>query len=125
MTDKQLTQRLLEAALIEDVAYPAGLEERLTASLDSKRTKVTPVASTPAASKTIPVVRWASAAAVALLVVVSTAIGILSTSEPSFANQPIFANTCSTPDEARAELQSALAMLQPTTNNGDLLNLLN
>lgn len=103
MTEQEIQQRLLEAALQEDILFPEGLEERLTAALSPAR---------PHAGKKMA--RIGAAAAVAAAIAVPATLDIL---RPA----PSFTDTCMSTAEARAELQSALAAIGPQTGGGDLM----
>lgn len=107
MTEQEIQQRLLEAALLEDISFPEGLEERLTAALIPTR---------PHAEKKLAKV--GAAAAVAAAIALPAAMGIM---RPA----PSFTDTCRNTAEAQAELQSALAAIGPQTGGGDLMEFVN
>lgn len=104
MTNKQLQQRLLEAALMEDIAIPAGLEIRMRQALPADMPSRRPL--------------YYGAAAVAALAIAVPVL--IETSR----HEMRYVDTCHSPEEAHAELQAALGVLQPTPASGDLLDLI-
>lgn len=106
MTEQQIQQRLLEAALLEEITFPEGIEERLTAALAPTR---------PQANYRL---RTGAAAAIAAAIAIPAAMQML---RPA----PTFTDTCLTTDEARAELQSALTAIRPQTTGADLMEFVN
>lgn len=107
MTEQQIQQRLLEAALLEEIIFPENMEERLIAALRP---------ASPLNRKRY--IRIGAAAAVAAAVALPPAMEIL---RPA----PSFTDTCHSAAEARAELQSAFTAIRPQTGGTDLMELVN
>lgn len=106
MTENELRQRLLQAALAEPTEMPAGLEERLAARIAQERKR----GSVPS------IWRYVSAATIALLI----ALPIL-----LHESRVVYRDTCSSPEEAAMALQMALneVSLHLTVEDNELLNL--
>lgn len=111
MTEEQIQERLLQAALTEDIVIPEGLEERLEASLQFSPREEERTMRTRS-------LRWVGYAAAVVAAAITIPI-VVENRQP-----PTFTDTCRNVEEARAELQSALATLQPSHASSDLLNLL-
>lgn len=111
MTEEQIQERLLQAALTEVVVIPPNLETKLEASLQL---------SPKGGGRTMRTrnLRWVGYAAAVVAAAITIPI-VVENRQP-----PAFTDTCCNAEEARAELQSALATLQPSHASSDLLNLL-
>lgn len=121
MTEEQIQERLLQAALTEDIVIPEGLEERLEASLQfspREEGRAMRIREKRAGAMRRRQLRWVGYAAAVVAAAITIPI-VVENRQP-----PAFTDTCRNAEEARAELQSALATLQPSHASSDLLNLL-
>lgn len=117
MTEQEIQQRLLAAALMDEVAIPTGLEDRLKSVL--KKTQTDGIAQTKQKPLVIPLRRAGRAAAAATIV---AAVAIPTAKQFEHADVR-FTDTCQNAEEARHELQDALATIQLSPSSNELFNL--
>lgn len=124
MTENELKQRLLQAALAEPTELPAGLEGRLAARIAHERARDSVFGgrqphlrmSGRESRRVSKVWRYVTAATIALLIAL-----------PILLHEPrvVYRDTCSSPEEAAMALQMALneVSLHLTVEDNELLNL--
>ena len=122
MTEEQIQERILQAALLEDIVIPEGLEERvapLQLSPKGEGRAMRKLREKRAGAMRKRQLRWVGYAAAVVAAAIAIPI-VVENRQP----QATFTDTCRNAEEARAELQSALATPQPSHASSDLLNLL-
>ena len=119
MNDEKL-RKLIDGEF-RDVKVPEGLEDRLSATIDSLASKEEAASGRDAASRPkaarkafSPSKRWISIAATVAIVAVSAGLAVIGVQRRN--NQ--LADTCRTADEAYVETERALQMVSSAYNRG-------